>query len=245
MLGPGPCRSKSKSGEGAAKTRIQKQVRPRPYPTYAHALRAVRKERHKLSRLFRKAGSKAARARIIRRSSALIVDRVDRGLFPFWYGTKWNFHGTTVRPKKGTIACGYFVTTILTHAGFNIQRALLARQPSAYIIRTLTGGPHVKSTHNLPIRRFVEEVRKMGDGLFIVGLDFHVGFLVVRGGRVFFVHASYGTPAEVVRENALSSPILSSSRVRVVGNISADRNVILKWLKGQRFVTKRWKSNRR
>ena len=76
-----------------------------------------------------------------------------------------------------------------------------------------------------------------------VGL--HVGFLVAKNGRVFFVHASYGTPAEVVRENALSSPILFSSRLRVVGKISADRNLILKWLKGERFVTRRWKGRRR
>lgn len=137
------------------------------------------------------------------------------------------------------------MTTVLMHAGFNVQRALLAQQPSMFIIRTLTGGSYIKTTHNLPIRRFVEVVKNMGDGLFIVGLDYHVGFLVVRSGRVFFVHASYGTPAEVVRENALSSPILSSSRIRVVGKISADRKVILKWLKGERFVTRRWKGRRR
>ena len=41
---------------------------------------------------------------------------------PFWQGTEWSFEGHTAMPKKGEIACGYFVSTTLRDVGLNINR---------------------------------------------------------------------------------------------------------------------------
>src|ERR1700741_5295000 len=51
-------------------------------------------------------------------------------LLPCWYGTPWGFYGTTEEPGQGTIACGYFVTTVLRDAGCSLQRIKLAQYPS-------------------------------------------------------------------------------------------------------------------
>ncbi|MFT7592013.1 MAG: hypothetical protein ACI9UJ_001942, partial [bacterium] len=59
-------------------------------------------------------------------------DFIERALvnsvFHFWYGTSWDFNGYTKTPNKGTVACGYFVSTTLKHIGFNVNRYKLAQQ---------------------------------------------------------------------------------------------------------------------
>ena len=39
-------------------------------------------------------------------------------LLPAWNGTAWAMNGTSQVPGRGSIACGYFVSTTLMHAGF-------------------------------------------------------------------------------------------------------------------------------
>ena len=46
----------------------------------------------------------------------IILDIIYNRLIPQWYGTPWDFHGTAEYPNSGSIACGYFVTTILIAA---------------------------------------------------------------------------------------------------------------------------------
>ena len=43
-------------------------------------------------------------------------------IFPYWYGTEWDFNGITESPRKGEIACGYFVSTTLKHMGIRLNR---------------------------------------------------------------------------------------------------------------------------
>jgi hypothetical protein len=198
-----------------------------------------------LFNLYRNAASRGERVRVVRRAGAILTDEIDHGLFPFWYGTPWKSSGTTRVPGTGFISCGYFVSTVLKHAGFKVHRVLLGQQPSMYIIRSLTRWPFVKATSGYSIRRFVALVKRMGEGLYVVGLDVHTGFLVARNGKVYFVHASYGTPPVVVKEDAFRSPILVQSRYRIVGRISADPRLIIKWFYRSRFVTKRFKRRRR
>ncbi|MBK7139580.1 MAG: hypothetical protein IPH74_11360 [Bacteroidetes bacterium] len=56
------------------------------------------------------------------------------------------------------------------------------------------------------------------DNLFIVGLDYHTGFLVCEDGILYFVHASYGNPRCVVKELAKKSVVLASSKTFMTGN---------------------------
>ena len=70
----------------------------------------------------------------------------------YWIGTKWDFNGTTRTPKKGNIACGYFVTNVLSDFGFEIKRIYLAQQASSVMIKQLsepTTVKHLKSVASL------------------------------------------------------------------------------------------------
>jgi hypothetical protein len=98
------------------------------------------------------------------------------------------------------------------------------------VIKSLTTASLIKRFDNTPIEKFVDEVKKSGAGLYIVGLDIHVGFILNNGEEIYFVHSSYVEPKEVIREKAAEPPILSTSKYRVIGKISADDQLMTKWL---------------
>jgi len=162
-------------------------------------------------------------------------DAVLNRLGPFWHGTPHSYYGTTVKPGQGHIACGYFVSTLFQHAGVKVNRIKLAQQPSADIINTFTHKKYIRRYSHVPIKHFVQEIKKWGDGLYIVGLDFHVGFISVEKSHVRFIHASGFYPKCVINESAKNSPSLIVSKLRVVGKISADPVFLRKWLKGSSF----------
>lgn len=75
--------------------------------------------------------------------------------------------------------------------------------------------------------------RDMGDGLYIIGLDFHVGMLRVTGDDDRFIHASYVTHTVIDEDAATAEPIVSS-KYRVVGKLLDDR-MNERWLTGTRY----------
>ncbi|MFT3845060.1 MAG: hypothetical protein QM725_08410 [Lacibacter sp.] len=141
-------------------------------------------------------------------------------LISFWYGTKWNFNGTTEIPGNGSIACGYFVTTVLRDAGMQINRVKLAQCSSETMIKQLTEKSSLQKFSNEPLKSFTDKVSKHDKGLFIVGLDCHTGFLYNDGTEIYFIHASYATPKIVIKEQAGKSGILAASKYRVIGKLN-------------------------
>lgn len=159
------------------------------------------------------------------------------GLMPHWYGTAWDFNGTTETPGDGEIACGYFVSTILRDAGFAVERYRLAQQASQKIIRSLTDADHMVSFHGGEYADFVNGMQRLGEGLYIIGLDRHVGFIVQIDGEAFFVHSDGGANRCVVKEPIEDAVVLQRSRYRIVGRISADDALIGRWLSGEEIAT--------
>jgi hypothetical protein len=159
----------------------------------------------------------------------VLLDYLDQRAFPAWEGTAWNFYGTTTTPREGTIACGYFVTTVLEQAGFRIERVVLAKQASAFIVSTIARGTRVEWLRPADGAAALATIRAhFGDGLYVVGFDFHVGFLRIDGERAVFCHSSYLAPATVTCEDPLAAGAFVS-RVYVVGDALNDA-VLDDWL---------------
>lgn len=184
------------------------------------------------------AAGDSEKAGVIDSAKTYLVSAISDSLIPFWFGTPWEFYGATETPGKGSIACGYFVSTVLQHAGFKVERVRMAQQASELIIKSLTKEKFIRRFSNVPIRIFVDKIIEMGEGLYIVGLDIHTGFIFNKKGKVWFIHSSYQPPLCVIKEKALESAILASSAYRVVGKISDDDELVLKWLKGLQIKTK-------
>ena len=129
---------------------IQQQAWASPDPTpndardYTAVVAKLEAERVKLSLRYQQSGTAAQRADVVAQARTIVTASIFKEIFPSWYGTPWDFYGTTQAPQQGKIACGYFVSTVLRDAGWRVQRVRLAQQASENIILSLTSEPHVK-----------------------------------------------------------------------------------------------------
>lgn len=140
-------------------------------------------------------------------------------LIPYWYGTKWNFYGTTETPQQGAIACGYFVTTVIRDAGIPIQRIKLAQCTSEEMIKKVGENNTIKRYRNTEFQTFISDINRSSFGLYVIGLDNHTGFIFNDGKKAWFIHSSYVSPGCVVKEEAEESIILRNSKYKVIGKL--------------------------
>lgn len=152
------------------------------------------------------------------------------GLFDYWYGTKWDFNGITQTPKEGTIACGYFVTTLLTHMGLNISRVKLAQMPSSQMMKTLCPAQQIKSYNSLKFPQFVMAMQQLKKGVYIIGLDFHTGFIIHDGETAYFMHSYYGNNIGVIKEAVDQSTALIQSKTKWLISLTGDESLMKRWL---------------
>lgn len=164
------------------------------------------------------------------RCKKVFVDAITQRIFPYWYGTSWDFNGTTETPQRGTIACGYFVTTTLRDMGVPLNRVKLAQCASEQMIRQLTTKKNIYHFSNMNLKQFELKMIEKGDGLYIVGLDNHTGFIFMNGNQHYFIHSTGWFPFKVVKDILNESKILAKSKYRVVGKISDDDLFLKNWI---------------
>ena len=176
--------------------------------------------------------SPGARPRRYAALESALLRRIDK-LFASWIGSRWGLGlpQSTV-PNTGKTNCGLFVAVILRDAGFRLPIWKFNRQVAYHGIKSLAPRGKIRYLHRTSMQTFTERVRAMGPGLYIIGLDFHIGFLRVKpGGDVRFVHGSYIT-RRVMDEPALTATPIVQSRYRMVGKI-LQPNMLRAWLKRQ------------
>lgn len=167
---------------------------------------------------------------MMQQSVECFTNLIYQSYFDIWEGTPWAFYGTTRTPQKGTIACGYFVTTVLEDMGVPIKRVEMAKTYSEKMIRTLVQTENIKKYTPFNLAKFVAELSKKNDGVYLAGLDNHTGFIVVKNHEVYFIHSSVIFPGCVVREKALESVALQINRYTVLGCLTQDKAFMNAWL---------------
>lgn len=166
-------------GKEAVKTVSEPQAWASPDPTpndardYKNLTARLENERVALTVRYQQAASSVEQANVLDQARTSVTRSIYAEIFPSWYGTAWDFNGTTEVPQQGKIACGYFVSTVLGDAGWRVQRARLAQQASENIILSLTTEAYVKRFRRVAIRDFVDAVKNWGTGIYVVGLDIH------------------------------------------------------------------------
>ncbi|PCJ65982.1 MAG: hypothetical protein COA58_07840 [Bacteroidetes bacterium] len=127
----------------------------------------------------------------------LLFECVHEAIPYYWKGTPWTFTGHTTSPKNGEIACGYYVTNTLHALGFKINRFKLAQEVSAVMIKQLT----VNVKHLSSIDELSKYLGKQQtNDAFIIGLDFHTGYVTKEGAEYYFIHSNYIDNQGVVKE---------------------------------------------
>ena len=171
---------------------------------------------------------------IIASARAYLLSTIIDTLFVSWYGTPWDFYGTTRVPGNGKIACGYFVTAVLSDAGLKIPRKKWAEVASEIMIKAAT--IDIRRFRNRSIDDLEAYIKEKGVGIYIVGLDCHVGFIVNYRNEIRFVHSNYYHPETGVMSEPLKGQNpLNDSRYRVIGKILGN-DMVRKWIRGEKIA---------
>lgn len=200
---------------------------------YAGTTERLKADRTALSKRYL-AASSTEKHKVLAESRTRVLDALTREIFPFWEGTPWSFYGSTQVPQEGEIACGYFVSTTLRDAGFRVERVRLAQQASSLIIESLTGAQDTLWL-GADVEKVVSRIEKEEEALWVVGLDYHVGYLWHHDQTTTFCHSSYLGAATVVCEDARTSPAMVSN-VHVIGKLFDDE-MMDRWLREKKFST--------
>lgn len=160
-------------------------------------------------------------------------------IIPHWYGTDWDFNGYTDTPGEGVVACGYFVSTTLKHAGLQLNRYKLAQQSPAKAAAMLKCGDAVLVfSEKNALANHAKMLATLEDGICFVGLgSSHVGYLLKRSGKLFFIHSSYFAPSEVTIELASQSPVFCAYDQYYIVKLSNNATLMKHWLAGSPCVT--------
>lgn len=198
--------------------------------TYAEALASAAALKKTWLRKWKDAGS-AEKEKVLEAAGSTLSGLVTETLIPHWYGTKWDFNGTSQTPGEGMIACGYFITTLLRDAGIDLPRVKLAQQASAKIMRVLDDNRKPEWLSGKSPEAVRAHMLTKAPGLYIIGLDYHTGFLLHDGAEIWFIHSSYiDPPLCVVKEKITESPAIAASGIHVIGRVSTSDYLVKAWL---------------
>lgn len=195
----------------------------------------IKHHRSNLARNLKREKTAKGKQKLLDASALLLEQALVDHILPAWYGTKWDFNGTSDTPGEGEVACGYFVAAGLIDIGVKVKRAPLAQQPSSLIIKTFNKTYYREIGTDL--KDFLNNLEeKHGEGLYIVGLDNHVGYLHIRDGKRRFIHSNYIIGFRSVMSQDLDEVItvMHFSNWKVAGKLFTNE-MIQNWVMEKEF----------
>ncbi|MFZ6180430.1 hypothetical protein [Nannocystis pusilla] len=211
-----------------------------PARDFEATLAAIAAERARLGKRYAATRDEAKRAAIRAEARAYFRDAVARQVFPAWLGMPWGLgkNSTADRPHAAgmTVACGYFVSAVLENAGLALSsRYKYAQAPALTVQKALApGSADLHRYFSVPAEALAAKIAALGDGLYIIGLANHIGFVVVERAEVRLVHASYTGEQVVTDEPLVSAQAIADSRSKgyFVTPVMHDDRLADLWLRG-------------
>ncbi len=85
------------------------------------------------------------------------------------------------------------------------------------------------------MEKILKWIQSQGEGIYIVGMDIHVGFIINKDKNITLCHSNYyNPPRKVVNQNLMDKSPLADSKYRVIGKIFDDQ-MIGKWINKEFF----------
>ena len=170
-------------------------------------------------------------------AGVLFTEGLLKSIIPHWYGTPWDFNGYTDTPKQGKIACGYFVSTTLLHAGIALDRYKLAQQGPQDEAIALSLHKGWRTFAGFPAGDMAQKINAdLQDGLYFIGLgESHVGYLLKQEGELYLIHANYAGDA-VVTIQPLMQSVFQHFTTWYIAEITYNRALLGYWLSGKKCV---------
>jgi hypothetical protein len=198
---------------------------------YNKAKQKIKEKREQFFTAFKNTND-TTKAKILDDAGSYLFDNLLNKIIPFWYHTPWNLSGYSDFPQEGTVGCSYFISNTLVACGFNLNRYRLAQTDPIAGSRSLTFTDSVvKYRNDGNIEHLNQKILKNhSDGLYIIGLDIHIGYLLIYKSKLYFIHSAYYYPNRVCMEYFEKSPGISSSSTFCITPITNNKKLIEKWI---------------
>lgn len=224
---------KTVADDSAAVDTSYYSIRIVPKGNYENIKKQCLAHRLRLQQNYNTAKNDSLRKTILDEARHTFTEDLLNNIIPFWYHTKWAFEGYTAQPGKGEVACGYFVSTTLKHVGLNIDRYRLAQknpETEARSIQLADSVPHIENLSPQAIKELFAQEKK--DGLYFIGLDSHVGFLLKRRNELFFIHSNYIGDSGVTVEKIAFSQAFAAASHAYLAEITHNDQLLKSWIRG-------------
>ena len=184
-------------------------------------LRGVRSYRKKRSR----------RKAFYRKVERTFLEIFQEALLPLWLGTPWHLYGTAERPHQKPVACGYFVINTLVSMGFVFPERSYHwrnRRDRMKVYEFAKAGAsdmakHFSHKSYLYFRtpqKLKKHLQRHGPGLYLLGLSFHVAWLIYDGKQAWLWHSDGRKRARwVKREPLFQSKSVKKSKVWMLARL--------------------------
>jgi hypothetical protein len=211
----------------------------------------IERTRRALYKRWRRARNRSEKHEIISEARQTVVNAIVNDIFPFWMGTPWTMaviddglkpNAKTPFDKGKGISCSFFITSVLENAGLRfVNRDAFAGTIAIKAQRAFTPGKkYLKRFVGISPLQLKKKMQKLGSGLYLVGLNCHIGFIAVKGEDVRFIHSNYLGDVAVTDEPLETSPAiaLSEDAGYVVTSLFKDNRLVFHWLASQKLPFK-------
>lgn len=158
-------------------------------------------------------------------------------IIPYWEDTEWSFEGHTAKPKDGTIACGYFVSTTLRDVGLKLNRYTLAQQSPLNEAKTLALGKQVVEIAEHSTMQNITAIDKTIDnGIHFIGFDAsHVGYVLKAENELYLIHSNYEYAKGVEIEKMEESSVFASYDRFYIVELSTNEDLLKHWVENEQI----------
>jgi len=191
----------------------------------------IKNKRQEFLNAYQKADD-SVKVNIIHEAANYLFDNLLNKIIPFWYNTPWCLSGYSNIPGEGTVGCSYFISNTLVACGYNLNRFRLAQTDPIAGSRSLTFTDSVvKYIRDDQMENIAKKILdNHPEGLYIIGLDMHVGYLLIYKSNLYFIHSAYYYPNVVCMEHFEKSPGILGSNNFYITPITANKKLIEKWI---------------
>jgi hypothetical protein len=198
---------------------------------YNEQKQKIKLKRQEFATAFQNAND-SAKSKIIEEAGNYLFDNLLNKIIPYWYKMPWDLSGYSNIPQEGTVGCSYFISNTLLACGFNLNRYRLAQTDPIAGSRSLTFTDSlVKYRNGGSMEDLSKKILKNHpEGLYIIGLDIHVGYLLIYKSKLYFIHSAYYYPNGVCLEYFEKSIGIQSSTTYYITPITTNKKLIEKWI---------------
>jgi len=205
--------------------------------TYLEIKKTIREDHQRFCSRYNLSTTKTEKETVTEEAKSYLIKSMLGDIVPAWKRTDWTFNGYSDYPRRGSIACGWFIQRVLEHLDFTFDKKHTRRPYFAqnWPIEMVNGLDN--RSWNFPdstseCNTIDDHIATLEEDIYIIGFarsindpGGHIGFLITSSSGPFILHSLMQVECTPTSENLY----YKSSDFFYLGKVFNDR-VMKCWL---------------